>query len=85
VPKAFVQLRPGHEPDAATARSVLDHAREHLARFKVPAYLEFVDGFALTPSARIQKRKLLEPERDQRAGAFDAATDSWVPRQEDPA
>jgi acyl-CoA synthetase (AMP-forming)/AMP-acid ligase II len=71
VPKAFVQLKPGHAPDAGTAKDIVAYARGHLARFKLPAFVEFVDGFPLTPSARIQKRKLLEPVRDQRAGAFD--------------
>jgi acyl-CoA synthetase (AMP-forming)/AMP-acid ligase II len=84
VPKAFVQPRPGHAPDTDTARSVLDHARRHLARFKVPAYIEFVSDFPLTPSARIRKRALLEPARDQRAGSFDAATGAWVPAQDPP-
>jgi acyl-coenzyme A synthetase/AMP-(fatty) acid ligase len=71
VPKAFVQLKAGHAPDAGTAQDIVAHARGHLARFKLPAFVEFVDDFPLTPSARIQKRKLLEPARDQRAGAFD--------------
>jgi acyl-CoA synthetase (AMP-forming)/AMP-acid ligase II len=78
LPKAFVQLRPGHPADTETAMSVLDHARRHLADFKVPAYLEFVDSFPMTPSARIRKRDLLQPERDQRAGAFEAASRSWT-------
>ncbi|MET7332349.1 AMP-binding protein [Nonomuraea sp. NPDC005650] len=67
LPKAFIQLRPGHAPDAETARSVIDHARERLARFKIPEYVEFVARFTLTPSSRIEKRHLLSPERDQRA------------------
>jgi acyl-CoA synthetase (AMP-forming)/AMP-acid ligase II len=78
LPKAFIQLTPGHQPDTQTAVSLLDHARAKLARFKVPAYLEFVDSFPMTPSARVQKRKLLEPERDQRRGVFDAAANGWV-------
>ncbi|WP_433437629.1 AMP-binding protein [Nonomuraea sp. CA-141351] len=67
LPKAFLQLRPGHAADADTAMSVIEHAREHLARFKIPEYVEFVEEFALTPSARIEKRHLLHPDRDQRA------------------
>ncbi|MFG1711132.1 AMP-binding protein [Nonomuraea sp. M3C6] len=67
LPKAFLQLRPGHGPDESTAVSVIEHARERLARFKIPAYVEFVEAFSLTPSARIEKRHLLTPERDQRA------------------
>ncbi|MFC5815526.1 AMP-binding protein [Nonomuraea harbinensis] len=68
LPKAFVQLRPGHPASRETAVSLAEHARERLARFKVPAFVEFVDGFRLTPSARVEKRHLLRP--DQRAGAF---------------
>ncbi|WP_240506711.1 class I adenylate-forming enzyme family protein [Thermoactinospora rubra] len=71
LPKAFIQLRPGHEPTLETALSVTAHARERLARFKVPAFVEFVEGFQLTPSARIEKRHLLRPGKDQRADAFD--------------
>jgi acyl-CoA synthetase (AMP-forming)/AMP-acid ligase II len=78
LPKAFIQLTPGYQPDTPTAVSVLDHARAKLARFKVPAYLEFVESFPMTPSARVQKRKLLEPERDQRTGVFDAAANTWA-------
>jgi hypothetical protein len=32
----------------------------------------------MTPSARIQKAKLLERDRDQRTGVFDAAANTWV-------
>jgi len=78
LPKAFIQLGPGHRPSTQTAMSVLDHARGKLAGFKVPAYLEFVEAFPMTPSARIQKAKLLEPDRDQRTGVFDATANTWV-------
>jgi len=78
LPKAFIQLAPGRQPNTQTAESVLDHARGKLASFKVPAYLEFVETFPVTPSARIQKTKLLEQDRDQRTGVFDAAANTWV-------
>jgi acyl-CoA synthetase (AMP-forming)/AMP-acid ligase II len=78
LPKVFIQLKPGYQPDTPTAVSVLDHARAKLARFKVPAYLEFVESFPMTPSARVQKRKLLESERDQRTGVFDVAANTWT-------
>jgi acyl-coenzyme A synthetase/AMP-(fatty) acid ligase len=78
LPKAFIQLAPGHQPSTRTAQSVLGHARGKLASFKVPAYLEFVETFPMTPSARIQKTKLLEQDRDQRTGVFDAAANTWV-------
>ncbi|MEU0570156.1 AMP-binding protein [Nonomuraea sp. NPDC005983] len=74
LPKAFVQLRPGHVPGRETAMSVIAHARERLAKFKIPAFVEFVDGFSLTPSARIEKRHLSRP--DQRAGAISVEEES---------
>jgi acyl-CoA synthetase (AMP-forming)/AMP-acid ligase II len=78
LPKAFILLAPGGQPDTPTAVSILDHARARLARFKVPAYLEFVESFPMTPSARVRKRMLLEPVRDQRSGVFDAASGTWA-------
>ncbi|MFI6812621.1 class I adenylate-forming enzyme family protein [Nonomuraea sp. NPDC050328] len=74
LPKAFVQVKTGC---TVGARELIEYARASLAPFKVPAYLEFVEGFEMTPSERIRKRALLEPERDQRAGAYEAATDTW--------
>ena len=65
-------------PDTGTAVSLLDHARARLARFKVPAYLEFVESLPMTPSERVEKRKLTEPGRDQRTGVFDAAANTRV-------
>jgi hypothetical protein len=44
----------------------------------VPAYLEFVEAFPMTPSARIQKAKLLERDSDQRTGVFDVAANMWA-------
>jgi acyl-CoA synthetase (AMP-forming)/AMP-acid ligase II len=76
VPKAFVQLSPGHEASRQTAISLADHARGRLARFKIPAFVEFVETFPMTPSARIRKRQLLERGGDQRTGAFDVTASS---------
>ncbi|QLY28822.1 AMP-binding protein [Nocardia huaxiensis] len=53
--KAFVQLAPGVERSEATARRIVDAAREQLARFKIPRYVEFVDDFPRTPSERVSK------------------------------
>jgi acyl-CoA synthetase (AMP-forming)/AMP-acid ligase II len=57
---------------------LVEHVRESLARFKIPAYLEFVEAFPMTPSARIQKRMLLERDRGQRTGVFDVAASTWI-------
>ncbi|WP_067707175.1 AMP-binding protein [Nocardia yamanashiensis] len=53
--KAFVQLAPGVEDSETTARLIVEAARNQLARFKVPRYVEFVDDFPRTPSERVSK------------------------------
>ncbi len=58
VPRAFVVL----EPDAPlTADSALAYCREHLARFKVPAAVEFVDTLPRTSVGKIAKAELAAP------------------------
>lgn len=47
VPKAFVALRPGFSPDAATARDVFAFLRSRLAPFKRIRRLEFVGGASI--------------------------------------
>ena len=76
--KAFIQLAPGHQPSTQTAVSVLEHARGRLARFKVPAYLEFVEAFPMTPSARIQKAITTSSVWGSKAGAApDDVVTTW--------
>ncbi|MGW0801935.1 hypothetical protein [Nonomuraea sp. NPDC002799] len=47
----FPDAHPPHAADAGPAAGVVGHAMEHLARFKIPAYVKFGGGFSLTPSA----------------------------------
>jgi crotonobetaine/carnitine-CoA ligase len=72
--KAFIQLQPGEKADP---QDIVDFAGSKLAAFKVPRFIEFVDGFNMTPSERIIKRDLLENRQDQRQGAYDAAEKKW--------
>ncbi|NMN95885.1 class I adenylate-forming enzyme family protein [Antrihabitans stalactiti] len=53
--KAFVQLAPGVDESRATAERIITEARNQLARFKIPRYVEFVADFPRTPSERISK------------------------------
>ena len=55
VPVAFVVLRPDA---AATADELLDHCRVHLARFKVPKGLTFLEALPRNPSGKVLKREL---------------------------
>ncbi|NUR84781.1 MAG: AMP-binding protein, partial [Nonomuraea sp.] len=61
VPKAFITLVPGFEPDAATARSIFEHSRKELAAFKRVRRLEF-GSLPKTISGKIRRVELREQE-----------------------
>lgn len=52
VGKAFVVRLPGAELDEKT---VIDHAREHLANFKTPRSVEFLDALPRNPGGKVVK------------------------------
>jgi fatty-acyl-CoA synthase len=58
-PKAFVVARPGQAP---TEDELLEHVRAHIARYKVPREIEFVDELPKTSTGKIQKFELRERE-----------------------
>ncbi len=53
--KAFVVAADGRAPDPAALHA---YTREHLARFKVPRYIEFVDELPHTATDRLAKHQL---------------------------
>ncbi|MFZ5848912.1 MAG: class I adenylate-forming enzyme family protein [Actinomycetota bacterium] len=69
--KVFIRLQPGVQPDRATAKRILEHARDRLARFKVPRFVEFVAEFPMTPSERIAKPTLVALSAQQPGPNFD--------------
>jgi fatty-acyl-CoA synthase len=52
---AFVVLRPGHAVDEAT---LVAHAREHLAPYKLPKKVVFVDNLPRNTAGKLLKREL---------------------------
>jgi fatty-acyl-CoA synthase len=52
---AFVMLRPGHDADEAT---LIAHARQHLASFKLPKKVVFVDNLPRNTAGKLLKREL---------------------------
>jgi len=58
VPKAFVVTRPGV---TLTAEDIVNHCKQHLARFKAPKVVEFSE-LPKTSTGKIQKFKLREKE-----------------------
>ena len=66
---AAVQLK---EDAEATAEDIQEFCRENIARFKVPAYVDFVEEYPMTASGKIQKYKLRE-DSVERHGLEEAA------------
>ena len=68
VPKAYLVLVDGHEPDAATAESILAFARDRLAPWQRVRRLEFAD-LPKTISGKIRRVELRGRENDLAAAA----------------
>jgi acyl-CoA synthetase (AMP-forming)/AMP-acid ligase II len=58
VPAAYIALKPGAALDEPT---VVAHCTRHLAEFKRPRVVKFVQDFPKTPIGKIQKNLLKEP------------------------
>jgi crotonobetaine/carnitine-CoA ligase len=75
--KAYVILKSGYTPENTLPESILDYAREQLAYFKVPRFLEYVTDLPRTPSERVEKHKLIKMKPDLRMGSYDAVDKVW--------
>jgi long-chain acyl-CoA synthetase len=53
--KAYVVRRPGA---SATGEALIAHCRQHLAAYKVPRAVQFVEAVPMTPSGKIMRRML---------------------------
>ena len=68
VPKAYIALAPGYQPDRATALAILRHARENLAPFQRVRRIEFYD-LPKTISGKIRRVDLRRREQEAAAAA----------------
>jgi acyl-CoA synthetase (AMP-forming)/AMP-acid ligase II len=55
VPVAYVVLHPAA---ATTPEELLEHCRQHLARFKIPKEVVVIDALPRNPSGKVLKREL---------------------------
>ncbi|WP_407193097.1 class I adenylate-forming enzyme family protein [Bradyrhizobium sp. STM 3566] len=75
--KICVQLRDGVRPDDHAVQRILDHARTHLAAFKVPRYIGFISLLPRTASSnKVLKRELMATS-DPLAGVYDTEEKRW--------
>ena len=58
--KAFVQVKPGVEPDEALAGELTLFVRERLSHHEYPREIEFVSELPLTTTGKIIRRMLRE-------------------------
>ncbi|WP_404385742.1 AMP-binding protein [Knoellia locipacati] len=76
VPKAYVVLATGHEPDDETARSILAYAREHLQPWQRVRRLEFGE-LPKTISGKIRRVELRGREEQLASGEAEQSGTEW--------
>jgi long-chain acyl-CoA synthetase len=64
---AVVELREGVTASADLTEDLIDHCRAHLARFKCPRRVDFVDHLPRTDSGKLYKRRLRDEYRARAA------------------
>lgn len=75
--KIHIELREGITPDNLLVERILEHARAHLAAFKVPRYIAFTPTLPrATTSNKVLKRELMAVT-DPLAGAYDSEEKRW--------
>jgi benzoate-CoA ligase len=57
-PIAFVVLKSGQKPTDTLASELQQHVKSHLAPFKYPRWIEFIDELPKTATGKIQRFKL---------------------------
>ncbi len=59
--KSVVQLNEGYEASAELAQELIEFSREHVAHYKCPKTIDFVDDLPRLPTGKIQRRIVREP------------------------
>ncbi|TAM76042.1 MAG: AMP-dependent synthetase, partial [Candidimonas sp.] len=76
VPKAYVALRAGYEPDPQTANDILRFAAARLAPYKRIRRIEFYD-LPKTISGKIRRVELRKTEQEERTSGERRANEYW--------
>jgi acyl-CoA synthetase (AMP-forming)/AMP-acid ligase II len=76
--KIVIELKPGLTRNVLPIETIMTQARDHLAAFKRPRYIVFIDELPRTPSSgKVLKRDLVDvPE--PLAGCFDTDLGEWL-------
>ena len=76
--KAYVVLSKGETQETVPPENIVEFAKNKLARFKIPRYIEYVDNLPRTPSERVEKHKLISAKDDLRLDSYDAEKNIWI-------
>lgn len=60
--KAFVELRPDHEPSEELQTDLQQFVKDRLAKYEYPRELEFIDELPKTTTGKVRRRDLREQE-----------------------
>ncbi len=58
ITKACIVLKPGYEPSEKMKEDILNFCREHIAIYKLPRVIEFMESLPRTPTGKLLRRKL---------------------------
>ncbi|SAK66158.1 class I adenylate-forming enzyme family protein [Caballeronia ptereochthonis] len=76
--KAYLKLREGLTQADVPPADVFAYCAKHLAPFKVPRFLQYVEGdFPRTPSRKIAKKRLIAETADPFADTYDRQESRW--------
>jgi acyl-coenzyme A synthetase/AMP-(fatty) acid ligase len=63
VVKAFIVLRPGGQVEEGLASDIQEFAKQHMAGYKYPRKIEFVEALPKTASGKIKRKELRQREQ----------------------
>nr|WP_223302206.1 hypothetical protein [Haladaptatus sp. R4] len=62
IPKAFVVLANGYDPDDALVDELQSYVKERLAKYEYPREIQFLDELPKTTTGKIRRADLREAE-----------------------
>ncbi len=75
--KIYVSLKDGLTQADCEPDAIIEHCRAHLAPFKIPRYIAYVETMPYTPSNKVAKHALTAGVDDLRKDAWDDQDKAW--------
>jgi acyl-CoA synthetase (AMP-forming)/AMP-acid ligase II len=75
--KACIILKPEWTPQTVTPQMVVEHCRQHLAKFKLPRYVQYYLALPKTGSNKIAKKQLVDGGGQSQTDTFDMVDATW--------